>query len=217
VHPRGPGAEEIPESEEWRRLEKPLAAVRERFPEVLISVDTFRASIAERAAELGADIINDISGGKADPGMYDAIACKDLVYVAMHMDGTPATMKTNPPYTDVTSAVLMRFHEITKALEQKNVTKIVFDPGFGFGKSLQNNYQLLKNLRVLTTLGYPVLAGVSRKSMVSKVTGGSSVSALNGSTVLHTVALMNGASILRVHDVKEAVEAVRLVEFYRNA
>jgi dihydropteroate synthase len=212
-----PGAEEIPEAEEWRRLEEALPALRKAFPDVFISVDTWRSGIARRAAEHGADIINDISGGRLDEDMAKMVAGGSLICIAMHMDGTPRSMGGNPPYEDVVETVLSGLHASVLRLEKAGCTKIIVDPGFGFGKSLRNNYQLLKGIPRLLSLGYPLLAGVSRKSMISRVIGTNPVTALNGTTVLNTIALMNGASILRVHDVSEARQAAELVEFYKSA
>lgn len=212
-----PGADEVPEEVEWQRLEAPLKATRKRFPEIFISVDTYRAAVAKKAADNGADIINDISGGRADSAMYDVVASAGVPYIAMHMDGMPATMRNNPPYEDIVRSVTDRFREIISSLAGRGFSKIILDPGFGFGKSLANNYQLLYAADRVCDLGFPVLAGLSRKSMISRVTGGTPVTALNGTTTLQTIALMKGVKFLRVHDVKEAVETIQLVEYCRNA
>jgi dihydropteroate synthase len=212
-----PNARETDESAERERLLPVLQAVRKIFPSVFISIDTFRSTIASAAASEGADIINDISGGSMDRNMFDTIAKLQLPYVLMHMDGTPQTMSGNEPYNDVVRSVTSAFTEKVTALEMKNFNKIILDPGFGFGKSLQNNYQLLKSIAELRVHGYPLLAGISRKSMINKVIGTNPVTSLNGTTVINTIALLNGAGILRVHDVAEAKQAIGLVEFYRNS
>jgi dihydropteroate synthase len=212
-----PNAAEISEEEEWDRLNDCLPEIRASFPKTFISVDTYRSSIAGKSAEHGADIINDISGGNLDPEMFDTVAKLDLPYVLMHMDGNPRTMQQNPAYSEVTKTVKNSLAEKADHLVSKGFHKIIFDPGFGFGKSLENNYQLLRELKEVSEPGFPILAGVSRKSMINKVIQTNPVTALNGTTVLNTIALLNGASILRVHDVSEARQAIELVEFYKNA
>lgn len=211
-----PGAVEISEAEEWRRLEGVLKELRAAFPETFISVDTYRSSIAQRCAEEGADMINDISGGSFDPNMSETVARLNLPYVMMHMQGNPRTMQENPHYTDVVKEVKTEFEMKIKHLAELGFSKIILDPGFGFGKNNVHNYTLLKHLGDLATLGFPILAGVSRKSMVNKVIHTNPVTALNGTTVLNTLALMNGAKILRVHDVTEARQAIELVEYYKS-
>jgi dihydropteroate synthase len=212
-----PGAEEISAEEEWRRLQPVLAQVARLFPRTLISVDTYRSQIALKASEHGADIINDIGGGNLDHEMFNAVARNRLIYVLMHMDGNPRTMGSNEPYDDVCHSVMNFFSAATGKLRSLGFGQVILDPGFGFGKSLANNYQLLKTLPVLRSLGFPLLAGISRKSMINRVIGTNPVTALNGTTVLHTVALLNGASLLRVHDVKEAREAIELISYYKKA
>lgn len=212
-----PGAPLLSADEEWSRLKNPLIALRKEFPDIFISIDTWQSTIAKRSAEHGADIINDISGGSLDKTMPDTIINLDLPYIMMHMDGTPATMAQNPPYANVAKTVKASLDTRCSFFRERNFFKIILDPGFGFGKSLQNNYQLLKQLSLLTDLGYPVLAGISRKSMISRVAGGNPVTALNGTTVLNTIALLNGASIIRVHDVAEARQVIDLVTYYKAA
>lgn len=212
-----PGAEEIPEEEEWRRLNEILPALRREFPEVVISVDTWRAPIAERCAAEGADMINDIGGGTSDPTMFKTIARLNLPYVLMHMQGNPQTMQNYPKYTDVASEVRSDLLARAEELQSLGFHQIILDPGFGFGKTTAHNYSLLKNLQALKDSGYPVLAGLSRKGMINRVIGTNPVTALNGSTVLHTIALLNGASVLRVHDVTEALQAIELVEYYKTS
>lgn len=210
------GATEISEEEEWKRLVEILPALRKEFPNVFISIDTYRASIASQAAQEGADIINDISGGNLDPRMFETVARINLPYILMHMQGNPRTMQQNPVYNHVAKDIKNDFEKKIEILKQLNFNKLILDPGFGFGKTTEHNFQLLKNLELFKDLNLPVLAGVSRKSMINKVIGTSPVTALNGTTVVNTMALLNGASILRVHDVTEAVQAIALVEFYKN-
>jgi dihydropteroate synthase len=212
-----PNASAISADEEWKRLEPTLLAVRKKFPAVFISVDTYHAVIAKKSADLGADIINDIGGGKLDATMFDTIAALNLPYILMHLDGTPQTMQQNAPYADVLSQVEKDLRASIENLQAKGFNKLILDPGFGFGKSLENNYQLLKGLYEFSKLNFPLLAGISRKSMINKVLGTNPVTALNGTTVLNTIALLNGANILRVHDVKEAKQAIELVAFYKKA
>lgn len=211
-----PKAKEINEEEEWQRLQVPLSEIRKAFPDLFISVDTYRADIAKKANDLGADIINDISAGNMDNRMFEVVSKMDVIYVMMHMQGTPQTMQLNPHYNDVVYEVKTAFEEKIRQLNSLGFYKIITDVGFGFGKTTEHNYQLLKQLPQFIELGYPTLAGVSRKSIVNKIIGTSPVTALNGTTVLNTIALMNGAKILRVHDVKEAKEAIDLVEYYKS-
>lgn len=212
-----PGSKEISVEEEWQRLEEPLKQIRARFKDVLISVDTYRSSVAKRSIALGADIINDISGGEKDRLMFDTIAELDVPYIMMHMKGEPETMQVDTAYSNITKEVAQYFDQKIKQLTAKGFHKIIIDPGFGFGKTTLHNYQLLKGFDPLIAFGYPILAGVSRKSMINNVIQTNPVTALNGTTVLNTIALLNGASILRVHDVLEARQAVNLVQFYKNA
>lgn len=212
-----PGAQQISEEEEWTRLATILPAARKEFPDVIISVDTYRASIASRSAAEGADLINDISGGSLDPQMFETVAWLNLPYILMHMQGTPQTMQKNPQYEDVVRDIKTELQTKINALNQLGFHKIIIDPGFGFGKTTEHNFQLLKSLSEFGNYGFPLLAGLSRKGMINKVIGTNPVTALNGTTVLNTIALLNGASILRVHDVTEAVQAIQLVEFYKKA
>ncbi len=207
-----PGAAEVSEEEEKTRLLPVLKKIRKSFPEIIISVDTFRAEIARMAAGEGADMINDISGGIFDPLMHSCITELKIPYIIMHLQGTPATMQLNPVYKDVLKEVLDFLLKQALELESKGHDKIIIDPGFGFGKTVEHNYTLLSRLDEFVKTGYPVLAGLSRKSMINKVLGTRPAEALNGTTVLNTIALMKGAGILRVHDVAEAVQAVKLVE-----
>lgn len=211
-----PGSNAISEDEEWKRLELPLKEIRKNFPDVFISIDTYRSKIAEKAAELGADIINDISGGNLDENMFATVAKLDLPYILMHMKGVPSNMQNAPQYSDVVKEVIDYFSDSVSSLKKKGFQKIILDPGFGFGKVLSHNYKLLAAIPEIGELGFPVLAGLSRKSMINKVIGTDPVSALNGTTVLNSIALLNGAKILRVHDVMEAKQAIELVNYYKN-
>lgn len=211
-----PGAAEISEEEEWKRLEEPLQAIAKKFPEIVISVDTYRGSIALKSAENGAFMINDISGGNLDNTMFKTIAKLQIPYVLMHIQGTPQNMQKNPVYSNVTAEISALLGQKIDQLKQLGFEKIILDPGFGFGKSVEHNFQLLKHLEEFRNMGLPVLAGLSRKSMINNVIGTNPVTSLNGTTVLNTIALLNGCNILRVHDVKEAKQAIELVDFYKN-
>lgn len=211
-----PNSDEITEKEEWQRLKGVLISVRANFPDILLSVDTYRASVAKKSAEHGIDIINDISGGNLDSLMFKTVADLNIPYILMHIQGTPKTMQNKPKYLNVVEEVKKDFESKITQLINLGFNKIILDPGFGFGKSLENNYQLLKSLNIFSSFNYPILAGVSRKSMINRVIGTNPVTALNGTTVLNTIALQNGASILRVHDAFEAKQAIELVEFYKS-
>lgn len=211
-----PNSDEITEKEEWQRLKGVLISVRANFPDILLSVDTYRASVAKKSAEHGIDIINDISGGNLDSLMFETVADLNIPYILMHIQGSPKTMQNNPKYLNVVDEVKKDFESKITQLINLGFNKIILDPGFGFGKSLENNYQLLKSLNIFSSFNYPILAGVSRKSMINRVIGTNPVTALNGTTVLNTIALQNGASILRVHDAFEAKQAIELVEFYKS-
>jgi dihydropteroate synthase len=199
--------------EEKKRLIPVLKEIRKRYTDLIVSVDTYRAEIARIAAGEGADMINDISGGTFDHEMLPTIIHLGIPFIIMHIQGTPQTMQQNPEYKDVVQEVKGFLLKQAMKLEAGGHQKIIIDPGFGFGKTVEHNYQLLTRLDEFANAGYPVLAGLSRKSMINRVLGTKPVEALNGTTVLNTIALLNGAAILRVHDVKEAVEAVRLVNF----
>jgi len=211
-----PKAKHISHDEEWQRLEKTLQIINKEFPQAILSVDTFRSEIARRSIDNGADIINDISAGNLDLQMFDTVADLNVPYIMMHMQGTPQTMQDNPHYNCIEKEVVNYFLNKVKTLQQKGLSKIIIDPGFGFGKTLEHNYQLLNNLEELHTLELPILVGVSRKSMVYKVLETDAKNSLNGTTAIHTLCLSKGASILRVHDVKEAVECVKLINFAKN-
>jgi len=209
-----PGAEEVPLELEWDRLKEIIPAIRKRFPELPISVDTWRAEIAERALGEGVAMINDISAGQLDPGLLDVVERWKVPYVLMHMQGTPSNMQEAPSYSKVVDEQLFWFSQQLDALTERGLNDVLLDPGFGFGKTLEHNYQILNSLDRYRLFGRPIMVGLSRKSMVQKVLECAAEDALNGSTVLHTLALLKGADLLRVHDVREAREAIALVEKY---
>ncbi len=212
-----PGAANISPEEEMERLARALRIIRHEYPRAIISVDTFRSKVAERCVlEYGADIINDISGGELDPDMFATVARLNVPYILMHMKGTPQNMQDDTNYNDITSDVLQYFGAKIDELHEMGVNDIILDPGYGFAKTLEQNYELLSNQGSLLELGLPLLVGVSRKSMIYKLLGGTPQDALNGTTVLHTISLMQGAHILRAHDVKEAVEAVRITNLMKR-
>lgn len=207
-----PNAQNISEEEELERLIPVLKSIRSHFPDLIISVDTFRALVAEKAIEEGeADIINDISGGEMDSNMFETIARINVPYILMHMKGTPQNMQNNPFYEDVVAEISLSLSKRVDVLRSLGVNDIIIDPGFGFGKSLEDNYRLLNDLDQLSFFELPIMVGFSRKSMIYRFLDISVEDALNGTTVLNTLALTKGINILRVHDVKEAVECVKLV------
>ena len=207
-----PGAAEVSAEEEYVRLKEGMEIVHRLAPGVLTSVDTFRADVAARCVEeLGVDMVNDVSGGELDPQMFSTVARLQVPYIVMHMRGTPATMQQLTQYDDVTAEVLEWLARKVDALHQMGVADVIADPGFGFSKTLDQNYEMLSHLNAFAKLDVPLLVGVSRKSMIYKFFGTTPAEALNGTTVLNTLALLQGAHILRVHDVKMAKEAVKLV------
>ncbi len=210
-----PGALPVTQDEEMARLLPSLIAIRGHFSEVIISIDTFRSPVAKAAIEHGATMINDIYGGRFDNEMFNLVAQYHIPYILMHMQGTPDNMQINPHYKDVLIEVNDFFHTRIDLLPT-GVDQLILDPGFGFGKTVENNFQLLHHFESFRSFGLPLLAGLSRKSMITRVLQIKPKEALNGTTVLNTIALMKGANILRVHDVKEAVEAIRLVKAYGN-
>ena len=213
-----PGADEVSPEEEWRRVDLGVGAVRSLSPDLPISIDTFRSSVAARTIhKYGKVIINDISAGELDPLIVDVAAEHDVPYVAMHMKGDPRTMQSMTDYRDIVAEVVDYFRERTAQLRERGVRRIVVDPGFGFAKTLEQNYELLRGLHRLAELGYPVLAGVSRKSMIYKLLGTTPAEALNGTTALHWECLRQGAVILRAHDTREAVEVVRMFDQFMQA
>lgn len=205
-----PGAQEIPVSEELNRVIPVIAAIKNEFPEALISIDTFRGKVAREAVSAGAALINDISGYSLDEEMLPAIVDLNVPYLLMHLRGNPQTMQAEAIYKDVAGEVIHYFSEKINQLNRLGVNDLIIDPGFGFAKKPEHSFELLRNLEQLQLFGLPVLAGLSRKAMIYKTLGTSADNALNGTTVLNTIALQNGANILRVHDVKEAVEVVEL-------
>ena len=214
-HSTRPQAEDVSEEEELKRVLPIVKLIQSNFADLIISIDTFRSNIAKQCIDAGADIINDISGGNMDSNMFKTVAELKVPYVLTHLQGTPQTMQQNPSYTNVLEDVKNYFQEKIKQLNNLGVNDIILDPGFGFGKTVEHNFQLLKNLKEVKSFGLPLLAGVSRKSMINKVIGTPPKEALNGTTVLNTIALQNGANILRVHDVKEAKEVIQLIHQLR--
>ncbi len=211
-----PGAADISREEETGRLLPVVEAIAKQFPEAVLSVDTFRASVAEAAIKAGAHIINDISGGELDEQMFATVARLQVPYILMHTKGTPQNMAQKAQYEDVFAEVFDYFAEKVYRLKQLHVHDVILDPGFGFAKTREQSFKLLQQMQRFDLLELPVLAGISRKGMIYKTLGGTAGSALNGTTVLNTIALMNGANILRVHDVKEAVETVKLFGAYKG-
>ena len=206
-----PGARDIPVMEEAEKLKSAVSLVRKEFPDAIISIDTFRASVArEIINEAGPCIINDISGGTMDDKMFETVAELGVPYIMMHIQGTPQTMQQNPQYDDVVQEILMFFAERVQQLKLLGVKDVILDPGFGFGKTIDHNFDLMNRLDSFGLFQFPLLVGVSRKSMIWKFLGTSAAESLNGTTVLNTVALLGGADILRVHDVKEAVETIKI-------
>ena len=233
-HSTKPGADWVPEDEEldrtvplsWEfqvqihrlpnsRTVPVIEAIVQRFPEARVSIDTFRSRVAQQCVEAGAALVNDVSGGNLDEQMFETVARLQVPYILMHMQGTPKTMQQNPTYEDVTREIIQELSAKIEDLRLRHVPDLVIDPGFGFGKTLDHNFQLLRQLSVFRNLGLPILVGLSRKSMIKKALGVPPEEGLNGTTVLNTLALEQGASILRVHDVKPAAEAITLWQHYR--
>ena len=207
-----PGANDVSTEEEMNRLRRGLRIIRKLYPDVPVSVDTFRADVARMCIEEeGADIINDISGGMMDRQMFRTVAQLHVPYIMMHMQGTPDSMQLAPHYDNLRQEVMLYFAERIDRLCQMGVKDIIVDPGFGFGKTMEHNYELMAHLEDFHVFGLPLLVGISRKTMIYKLLGGTPQTSLNGTTVLNTIALTKGAHILRVHDVKEAAEAKRIV------
>jgi len=206
-----PGAAHISEEEELKRIVPVVELLIRTFPEIIISIDTFRSKVAQETVHHGAAIINDISGGNMDANMFKTVANLQVPYILMHMLGTPQNMQKNPVYNDVTKDIISFFAAQIYKLHQLKLNDIIIDVGFGFGKTLDHNFEILKNLSLFKNLDAPILAGISRKSMLYKTLNISAQEALNATTSANTIALLNGANILRVHDVKEAVEAVKIV------
>jgi dihydropteroate synthase len=212
-----PGAADVSPEEERKRVINAIRLINSEFPDAILSIDTFRSEIAyEAVTSFGVSIINDISGGEADVNMFSIVQSLDVPYIMMHMQGKPENMQDNPVYDDVVADILKWFGDRIGKLQSAGVKDIIIDPGFGFGKTINHNFELLNRLGDFIVAGLPLLVGVSRKSMIWKTLGVIPEDALNGTTVLNTVALLKGADILRVHDVQEAVQAVKLVCMIRD-
>ncbi len=209
-----PGQPLIDADIELQRVLPVIEAIRSRFPEAWLSIDTYNSKTAVETVAAGIDIVNDVSGGRFDGGMIDTVATLGVPYVTMHMQGTPETMQRSPEYYDVTTEVREYLRLLTDRCRAAGIKDIIIDPGFGFGKTTEHNYQLLREMHTLRMLGLPILAGISRKSMICKALHVNPDHALNGTTALHVLALQQGASILRVHDVREANEVIKLMEWY---
>jgi dihydropteroate synthase len=212
-----PGAAEVSEAEEAKRLYPMLQAILKRFPEVLLSIDTFRSHIAKDAVEMGAALINDISAGQLDPEMIPTVGKLGVPYIMMHMRSTPKDMQEHTYYEHLLQEIISYFSEKIDRAKKHNINDIIIDPGYGFAKNTQQNFKLLRDSALLNTFGVPVLTGVSRKSMIYKTLNTTAQEALNGTTALHMQALINGSSILRVHDVAPAKECILLYEALQNA
>jgi dihydropteroate synthase len=212
-----PGASRISVEQEKKRIKKALEIIRSEFPGLIVSIDTFRSEIASFAVnEFGVSIINDISSGSLDDNMLSTAGRLKVPYIMMHMQGTPDNMQTSPQYGDITKEVIAYFADRVAKAKQCGITDIIVDPGFGFGKTIDHNFTLLRELKLFEVLECPIAVGISHKSMVYKPLGLAPDDALNGTTVLHTIALLNGAAILRVHDVKEALQTVKLLDLYHT-
>ena len=211
-----PGAAFVSEDEELKRVLPVVNLILESFPEALLSIDTFRSNIAKQCIESGAAMVNDISGGNMDENMFKTIADLQVPYIMMHMRGTPETMMQNTDYQNITKELVLYFSEKIAKAKTYEINDFIVDLGFGFSKTMEQNFELLSNLEIFKNLEVPLLVGISRKSMIYKTLGVSPKDALNGTTALHSIALHKGASILRVHDVKEAVETINLLQNLKN-
>lgn len=211
-----PGAEFVSEAEELNRVIPIVKLLVDKFPDILLSIDTFRSEVAKQAVESGAAIINDISAGLLDENMLETVAELQVPYIMMHMKGTPKTMQSLANYEDLLKEMNFYFSERVAKARSFGLNDIIIDPGFGFAKTIEHNYELLQNLELLQFHDLPILAGISRKSMIYKTLDTKPENALNGTTFLHAFCLQKGANILRVHDVKEAVECVKLMEQFKN-
>lgn len=207
-----PNADDVNESEELQRILPVVDLIIKNFPEVILSIDTFRSEVAKQCIEAGASLINDISAGHLDDNMLEMVAKLNVPYIMMHMRGTPKTMQQQTSYDNLTKDIVLYFSERIAKARSLGIVDLVIDPGFGFAKTVEQNYELLNKFELLKTIDLPLLAGVSRKSMIYKTLGTSAEEALNGTTVLNTIALQKGATILRVHDVKEAMECIKLTQ-----
>lgn len=211
-----PGSEVISSDEELQRVEPILEIVIKNFPDLIISIDTFYSKVAQHAVEMGAAIINDISAGKIDEDLFKTVAKLKVPYILMQMHGMPKDMQAEPHYDNIIQEVNLFFAEKIQALKQLHINDIILDPGYGFGKTFEHNFQLLRNQELLGFNDYPILAGVSRKSMICKTLGVNPKDALNGTTAVNMLALQHGAKILRVHDVKEAKECIKIFDSYQS-
>jgi dihydropteroate synthase len=211
-----PGASLIDAEKERKRLMPFVEVLVKEFPKAILSIDTYNSVVAREAIEKGAHIINDISAGAFDPNMFQTIAQLQVPYIIMHIKGTPENMQQNPVYDEIIKEITLYFAEKIFILRELGVHDIIIDPGFGFGKTVEDNFKLLNKLDYFKIFELPILAGISRKSMINRVLGTSPANALNGTTVLNTVALQKGASMLRVHDAKEAAQAIKLIEMLKN-
>lgn len=206
-----PGATDISESEELNRVVPVVSMLKKEFPTCIVSVDTFRSTVAKAALDIGADMINDISGGEQDSAMLEIVARFQIPYILMHMRGTPQTMNQLTDYENVVKEIIDHFHQKLERLKQAGVSDVIIDPGFGFSKTASQSFEVLKHLELFKMLEKPLLVGISRKSMIWRTLKTTPELALNGTSVLNTIALRNGASILRVHDVRAAREAITLL------
>ncbi|HEX3024153.1 MAG TPA: dihydropteroate synthase [Chitinophagaceae bacterium] len=211
-----PGSKKISVDEELQRVIPVIEAINKKFPQTFISIDTYHAAVAKHAVDAGAAIVNDISGGLMDAEMLAAVAKLKVPFVCMHIKGTPQNMQTNPVYKNVTKEIFDFFIERMEACKLAGIKDIILDPGFGFGKTIEHNFILLKELNIFKSLQKPLLLGISRKSMIYKTLNISAEEALNGTTVLNTIGLLNGANVLRVHDVKEAAETIKITNTYQK-
>ncbi|MBN1186044.1 MAG: dihydropteroate synthase [Bacteroidales bacterium] len=212
-----PGAIHISEQEELTRISKALTILRKQYPEIIVSIDTFRSSIAKTVVkEYNVNMINDISAGNMDENMPEMIASLQVPYIIMHMQGKPQDMQDNPKYKDIIPEILSYFSNKIFMLRERGIQDIIIDPGFGFGKLMEHNFKILQNLDQFAILDLPILVGLSRKSMIYKTLGNNPEDALNGTTVLNTIALLKGVDIVRVHDVKEAKECIKLLNKYES-
>jgi dihydropteroate synthase len=212
-----PGSKPVSVQEEIDRILPVIKNLNAAYPEIILSIDTYNSTVAKTAVAAGAAIVNDISGGNLDAAMIETVADLNVPFICMHMRGTPATMQQQAIYENVVKDILDFFIAKTDACKKAGIKDVIIDPGFGFAKNIEHNFSLLKELSVLKIIGNPILAGLSRKSTIYKTLGVTAAEALNGTTVLNTMALMNGASILRVHDVKEAMETIKLFNAYKKA
>ncbi len=207
-----PGSQDITSEKEWGRVQRAIKPIKKEFPHIILSIDTFRAEVAHRAINEGCDMINDISAGQLDKDMFKTVAALQVPYVIMHMRGTPQTMRQLTQYDNLIKEIIDYFHAILLQINQHGIKDVVVDPGFGFAKTLEQNFELLNALEQLHILGKPLLIGLSRKSMIWKTLNTTPEFSLNGTTVLNTIGLLKGASIVRVHDVKHAKETISLLD-----